>query len=156
LILANALDDVMAAYGDVGETEEAGVREVSAKLIVEAYNQGVRDEDVRRAREGRAHRGALPQDYATSGSARVTGHAASYWIYRPLSLARNGVAHSMHFGLRRGASVGPLNGNVFGPAFGVWASVVVRGRSAHGQSLAESTASQGVPAVEHPFHGMFF
>jgi hypothetical protein len=27
------------------------------------------------------------------------------WIYRPLALARNGVAHSMHFGLRRGASV---------------------------------------------------
>jgi len=46
LILANALDDVMAAYGDVGETEEAWVREVSAKLIVEAYSQGVRDEDV--------------------------------------------------------------------------------------------------------------
>ena len=46
LILANALDDVMAAYGTVGGAEEAWVREVSAKLIVEAYNQGVRDEDM--------------------------------------------------------------------------------------------------------------
>jgi hypothetical protein len=46
LILANALDDVMAAYGAVGETEEAWVRDAAAKLIVEAYNQGVRDEDV--------------------------------------------------------------------------------------------------------------
>jgi hypothetical protein len=46
LVLANALDDVMAAYGHVGEIEEAWVREASARLIVEAYNQGVRDEDV--------------------------------------------------------------------------------------------------------------
>src|SRR5229473_361584 len=42
---------------------------------------------------------------AKSGSARVTGHAASYWIYRPFCMARNGVAHSMHLGLRREASV---------------------------------------------------
>jgi hypothetical protein len=46
LILANALDEVMAAYGDVGETEQAWVRDAAAKLIVEAYYQGVRDEDV--------------------------------------------------------------------------------------------------------------
>jgi hypothetical protein len=45
LTLANALDDVMAAYGEVGAEEEAWVREASAKLIVEAYGQGVRDED---------------------------------------------------------------------------------------------------------------
>jgi hypothetical protein len=45
LTLANALDDVMAAYGDVSATEQAWVREASAKLIVEAYKQGVRDED---------------------------------------------------------------------------------------------------------------
>ena len=32
LVLANALDDVMAAYGHVGETEEAWVREASARL----------------------------------------------------------------------------------------------------------------------------
>jgi hypothetical protein len=32
--------------GDVGETEEAWVRDAAAKLIVEAYSQGARDEDV--------------------------------------------------------------------------------------------------------------
>src|SRR5216683_4783795 len=35
-------------------------------------------------------------------------------------------------------SVGPLHGNVFGPTFQVWASVVVWGRIAHGRSLAET------------------
>jgi hypothetical protein len=37
-----------------------------------------------------------PGHQAMSGRARVTGHVASYWIYRPFCMARTGVAHSMH------------------------------------------------------------
>lgn len=46
LILNGALEDVMAAYAEAGEEETARVREAAAALIIEAYNQGVRDQAV--------------------------------------------------------------------------------------------------------------
>src|SRR6266849_10585453 len=53
------------------------------------------------------------------------------------------------------ASVGPLHGNVFGPTFQVWASVVVRGRIAHRRSLAETRYLRVFHWRNTPFHGMF-
>jgi hypothetical protein len=46
LVLNRTLENVVAAYGDAGPLEEAWLREAAANLIIEAYNQGVRDEDV--------------------------------------------------------------------------------------------------------------
>ncbi|HEY2248267.1 MAG TPA: hypothetical protein VGH70_12545 [Bradyrhizobium sp.] len=44
LQLDNAHARVMAAYEAKGSTEENWVQEAAAKLIVEAYEQGIRDE----------------------------------------------------------------------------------------------------------------
>jgi hypothetical protein len=46
LVLNIALEKVVAAYGDAGPLEEAWLRKAAANLIFEAYDQGVRDEDV--------------------------------------------------------------------------------------------------------------
>jgi hypothetical protein len=46
LALNRALENVVAAYGDAGPLEAAWLREIAANLIIEAYDQGVRDEDV--------------------------------------------------------------------------------------------------------------
>jgi hypothetical protein len=46
LLLNNALASVMSAYDARGDYEESYVRQAAANLIVEAYNQGVRDADV--------------------------------------------------------------------------------------------------------------
>jgi hypothetical protein len=46
LVLNRTLENVVAAYGDAGPLEEAWLREAAANLIIEAYSQGVRDEDV--------------------------------------------------------------------------------------------------------------
>jgi hypothetical protein len=46
LRLDNALARVRAAYQAKGATEESWVREAAAKLIIEAYEQGIRDEEV--------------------------------------------------------------------------------------------------------------
>jgi hypothetical protein len=46
LALNRALEDVVAAFGEAGPLEEAWLREAAASLIVEAYNQGVRDQQV--------------------------------------------------------------------------------------------------------------
>jgi hypothetical protein len=44
LLLNNALERTLAAYEPRGPKEPQRVRDVAAKLIVEAYDQGVRDE----------------------------------------------------------------------------------------------------------------
>jgi hypothetical protein len=44
--LNRALENVVAAYGDAGPLEAAWLREIAANLIIEAYDQGVHDEDV--------------------------------------------------------------------------------------------------------------
>jgi len=44
-----------------------------------------------------------------------------------------------------------MDGNVLGPTLQVWASIVVRGRLAHGRTLTEPLYLRGVPLVEHPF-----
>jgi hypothetical protein len=46
LVLNRALENVVAAYGDVGRFEEAWLREAAANLIIEAYDQGVCDEEM--------------------------------------------------------------------------------------------------------------
>lgn len=46
LVLNNALASVMSAYEARGDHEEDYVRDAAARLIVEAYNQGIRDSDV--------------------------------------------------------------------------------------------------------------
>jgi hypothetical protein len=46
LVLDNALASVLNAYDARGDEEEAVVREAAAKLIIEAYNQGIRDEAI--------------------------------------------------------------------------------------------------------------
>jgi hypothetical protein len=46
LVLTNALEIVVATYGEAGPLEEAWIREAAANLILEAHDQGVRDEDV--------------------------------------------------------------------------------------------------------------
>jgi hypothetical protein len=46
LVLNRALENVVAAYGDAGPLEEAWLREAAANLIIPAYDQGVREEDV--------------------------------------------------------------------------------------------------------------
>jgi hypothetical protein len=46
LILENALMAVMTAYDDAGDHEKEWVREAAIKLISEAYNRGVRDEEL--------------------------------------------------------------------------------------------------------------
>jgi hypothetical protein len=46
LVLNRALENVVAAFGDAGPLEEAWLREIAANLIIEAYDQGVRDGDV--------------------------------------------------------------------------------------------------------------
>ena len=46
LVLNRALEDVVAAFGEAGPLEEAWLREAAANLIVEAYNQGIRDQQV--------------------------------------------------------------------------------------------------------------
>ncbi len=45
-MLNNALAGVMSAYEARGDIEEGYVREAAARLIVEAYNQGIRDPEV--------------------------------------------------------------------------------------------------------------
>lgn len=45
LLLNNALDAVMSSYEPGGDHEEALVQKAAASLIVEAYNQGVRDKE---------------------------------------------------------------------------------------------------------------
>jgi hypothetical protein len=46
LVVNRALENVLAAYGDAGPLEEAWLRKAAANLIFEAYDQGIRDEDV--------------------------------------------------------------------------------------------------------------
>ena len=46
LVLNTALEHVVATYGDAGPLEEAWLRKAAANLIFEAYDQGIRDEDV--------------------------------------------------------------------------------------------------------------
>jgi hypothetical protein len=46
LVLNTALENVVAAFGEAGPLEEAWLREIAANLIIEAYDQGVRDEDM--------------------------------------------------------------------------------------------------------------
>ena len=46
LVLNRALENVLAAYGDAGPLEETWLHEAAANLIIEAYDQGIRDEDV--------------------------------------------------------------------------------------------------------------
>jgi tRNA(Arg) A34 adenosine deaminase TadA len=46
LVLNRALENVVAAYGGAGPLEAARLRKAAAKLIFEAYDQGIRDEDV--------------------------------------------------------------------------------------------------------------
>jgi hypothetical protein len=45
-LLDGVLADVMASYDAVGENEEEWVREAAANLIVEAYNQGLREPEL--------------------------------------------------------------------------------------------------------------
>jgi hypothetical protein len=65
LLLNNALGEVLAAYGPRGENEAAWVSEAAGKLIVEAYERGVRDPEalvhyaLRTLRRGRPGTGAL-------------------------------------------------------------------------------------------------
>ncbi|MBU6465027.1 MAG: hypothetical protein KGL35_07845 [Bradyrhizobium sp.] len=44
LILDKALASVLNTYNAHGDEEEAVVEEAAARLIIEAYNQGIRDE----------------------------------------------------------------------------------------------------------------
>lgn len=44
-LLTNALASVMSTYEARGTNEETLVEEAAANLIIEAYNQGVRDEE---------------------------------------------------------------------------------------------------------------
>ena len=46
LLLTNALERTLAAYEPRGDHEAEWVRDAAGNLIVEAYNQGVRDEEV--------------------------------------------------------------------------------------------------------------
>jgi hypothetical protein len=46
LVLNRALENVVAVYGDAGPLEAAWLREIAANLIIEAYDQGIRDGDV--------------------------------------------------------------------------------------------------------------
>jgi hypothetical protein len=46
LVLNTALENVVAVYGEAGPLEAAWLREIAANLIIEAYDQGVRDGDV--------------------------------------------------------------------------------------------------------------
>lgn len=46
LVLNNALASVISAYAPRGDTEDSYDRETAARLIIEAYNQGIRDPDV--------------------------------------------------------------------------------------------------------------
>jgi hypothetical protein len=46
LKLENAMARVMAAYEARGMAEESWVQDAAAKLIIEAYEQGIRDEEV--------------------------------------------------------------------------------------------------------------
>jgi hypothetical protein len=46
LVLNRTLENVVAAYGDAGPLEAAWLRKAAANLIFEAYDQGIRDEDV--------------------------------------------------------------------------------------------------------------
>jgi hypothetical protein len=45
LLMNNALEDVMRLYNARGRKERAYVQEAATNLIVEAYKQGVRDEE---------------------------------------------------------------------------------------------------------------
>jgi hypothetical protein len=45
LLLTNALGSVMSTYEARGINEETLVEEAAANLIIEAYNQGIRDEE---------------------------------------------------------------------------------------------------------------
>jgi hypothetical protein len=45
LLLTNALGSVMSTYEARGTHEEALVQEAAAYLVIEAYNQGIRDEE---------------------------------------------------------------------------------------------------------------
>lgn len=46
LVLDNALASVLNTYDARGDEEEAVVRDAAARLIIEAYNQGIRDEAI--------------------------------------------------------------------------------------------------------------
>jgi len=46
LVLDNALASVLNAYDARGDEEEAVLRKAAAKLTIEAYNQGIRDEAI--------------------------------------------------------------------------------------------------------------
>jgi hypothetical protein len=46
LVVNRALENVVTAYGDAGRLEEAWLRKTAANLIFEAYDQGIRDEEV--------------------------------------------------------------------------------------------------------------
>jgi hypothetical protein len=64
LFLNHVLDQVVAAYEPRGENEAAWIAEAAGKLIVEAYQQGVRDPDtlvhyaLKTLRRGRTGMGA--------------------------------------------------------------------------------------------------
>jgi hypothetical protein len=45
LLLTNALGSLMSTYEARGANEETLVQEAAANLIIEAYNQGIRDEE---------------------------------------------------------------------------------------------------------------
>jgi len=45
LLLTNALDRTLAAYEPRGDHEAEWVRDAASRLIIEAYAQGVRDEE---------------------------------------------------------------------------------------------------------------
>jgi hypothetical protein len=44
LVLTDALEKAIAAYCEAGPSDEARIREAAANLILEAFNQGVRDQ----------------------------------------------------------------------------------------------------------------
>jgi hypothetical protein len=64
LLLNNVLEEVVAAYEARGENEAAWIAGATGKLIVEAYQQGVRDPDtlvhygLKTLRRGRTSTGA--------------------------------------------------------------------------------------------------
>lgn len=45
LLLTNAIESVMSTYEARGRNEETLVQEAAANLIIEAYNQGITDEE---------------------------------------------------------------------------------------------------------------
>jgi hypothetical protein len=46
VVVNRALENVVAAYGDAGPLEAAWLLKAAANLIIQAYDQGIRDEDV--------------------------------------------------------------------------------------------------------------